>query len=100
MTDVSTLTWAVLCKGKYPYFETIAAFDNQRVAQAYADECKVGTPENYQFKAVEIKPTLNTRVAKAYADAVIAHLDEGGNVNNTVARDLAWFIGDITGGTT
>jgi hypothetical protein len=33
------LPYQVQCKSTYPFFETIAAFDSERVAFAYASEC-------------------------------------------------------------
>lgn len=38
------LPYRVRCKSTYPFFEVIAAFNIERAAVAYAEECKEANP--------------------------------------------------------
>lgn len=51
------LPYVVECKSLYPFFEAIAAFDVQGVAEHYAIECRKTNPK-YEYRVVKNKKVL------------------------------------------
>lgn len=48
------LKWLVECKpGAQPFFETIAAFNSDRIAKGYADDCMKANRGSYVYRVME-----------------------------------------------
>lgn len=48
-----TLKWVVECKpGVQPFFETIAAFNSDRIAKHYADDCSAEN-RSYAYRVMQ-----------------------------------------------
>ncbi len=48
------LSYIIECKSTYPFFETIAAFNVSRAAEAYANECRATNPK-YEYRICYVK---------------------------------------------